>query len=81
MANWTGISRNLKRNGHFAGHSEIEQDAYFEFFAGSDRSYLKTIRVLLRKTLRHVTGRPDERSLHGMPPRLAYPRVNNGTWV
>lgn len=38
MANWANISRNAKTHGDFAGRTTAEQDAYFEFFAGSEPS-------------------------------------------
>ena len=42
MADWANITRNAKIHGDFAGRSTREQDAYFEFFAGSEPSILET---------------------------------------
>ena len=36
MANWANIARNAKAHGDFAGRTQAEQDAYFEFFAGAE---------------------------------------------
>lgn len=43
MADWANISRNAKTHGDFAGRRTPEQDAYFEFFAGSEPRTLKAI--------------------------------------
>ena len=37
MADWADISYNAKKHGDFAGRSKTEQDAYFEFFASTQR--------------------------------------------
>ena len=53
MADWADISRNARSHGHFAGCSETEQDAYFEFFAGPDQSWAervrRTVSIILQK--------------------------------
>lgn len=54
MANWANISRNAKAHGDFAGRSKAEQDAYFEFFAGSEPSTLKVIFVFFRRVFDKV---------------------------
>ncbi|MFK8035966.1 MAG: hypothetical protein AB8B94_17665 [Hyphomicrobiales bacterium] len=54
MADWTDITRNLKAHGHFAGRSETEQDAYFEFIAGPDREFGRKIRIEVPKALSQV---------------------------
>ena len=58
MANWANISRNAKTHGDFAGRSKAEQDAYFEFFAGSEPSTLKSIFVSFRRVFDKVVNRP-----------------------
>lgn len=40
MAEWMDILDNSKNHGHFAGQSERNQDAYFEFFEGPDQKLL-----------------------------------------
>ena len=36
MTNWENILHHAKSHGDFAGRSQAEQDAYFEFFAGTE---------------------------------------------
>ncbi len=43
MANWANISQNAQKYGDFAGRTISEQEAYFEFFGGADRSGFKSI--------------------------------------
>lgn len=38
MTDWTQITRNARTHGDFAGRSIAEQDAFFAFFAGPDRT-------------------------------------------
>mgnify|MGYP001801667960 FL=1 len=68
MANWANISRNAKTHGDFAGRSKAEQDAYFEFFAGSEPSTLKSIFVSFRRVFDKVEG---TRTAHGLLGRIA----------
>lgn len=49
MPDWEDISRNAKSHGDFAGRTSAEQDAYFEFFAGSERSGLEAIFLTVRQ--------------------------------
>ncbi len=63
MANWANISRNAKAHGDFAGRSKAEQDAYFEFFAGSEPSTLESIFGSVRKVFGKVKG---TRTAHGL---------------
>lgn len=51
MADWTDMTNNLRRSGHFAGSSETERDAYFDFFAGSDGAAAGFIRAAFSKAL------------------------------
>lgn len=81
MANWTGISRNSRKHGHFAGQSEREQDAYFDFFAGQDQSPLAKTRIALQKILRYAKRQCSGRRLRWTQPRLAYQRPSDPTQV
>lgn len=63
MANWVNISRNAKAHGDFAGRSKAEQDAYFEFFAGSEPSTLRSIITSARRIFDKVKG---TRTAHGL---------------
>ena len=36
MTNWENILQQAKSHGDFAGRSQAEQDAYYEFFAGAE---------------------------------------------
>ena len=36
MTNWENILQHAKSHGDFAGRSQAEQDAYYEFFAGAE---------------------------------------------
>jgi len=47
MADWADISRNAKKHGDFAGRTISEQEAYFDFFVGSENSHLQAIRLKL----------------------------------
>ncbi len=38
MSNWDNIERNVNKYGDFAGRTQAEQDAYYEFFAGTELS-------------------------------------------
>lgn len=48
MANWANIARNAKAHGDFAGRTQAEQDAYFEFFAGAEPVKGETIATKVR---------------------------------
>ncbi|KPA21643.1 hypothetical protein shim_23500 [Shimia sp. SK013] len=63
MANWVTISRNAKTHGHFAGRTTAEQDAYFEFFGGSDRSGLKVIFLTVGRVFTKVRNVYSARGL------------------
>lgn len=54
MANWIDISRNAKTHGDFAGRSYAEQDAYFEFFAGSEPGDRDAIAARVRKIFARI---------------------------
>ena len=49
MANWANISRNAKTHGDFAGRTEAEQDAYFNFFAGPESHEKGAVRMKVRE--------------------------------
>ena len=63
MADWANISRNAKIHGDFAGRRKEEQDAYFEFFAGSEPSILDAIFARVGSVFAKVQGIPTERGL------------------
>lgn len=77
MATWTDMSRNSKKHGSFAGRSKIEQDAYFEFFAGTEISLYKVIRIALAKLIDRIIQISKMRRLRLAPPRLVYSEVTN----
>ena len=77
MATWIDMSRNSKKHGNFAGRSKVEQDAYFEFFAGTEISLYKTIRNALAKLVCRIIQISNMRGLRWTPPRLDYSEVTN----
>ena len=74
MADWDDMIRNANRYGTFAGRSEIEQDAYFEFFAGSDHKITEDMRLALVKVLRQAAELSKWCSLRWTQFRLAFLR-------
>lgn len=77
MVDWTVISRNRKKHGHFAGRSEIEQNAYFDFFAGPDKETGSGKRVSLINLLPHLSRLMDQYVLRWMPFLLASMKHTN----
>ena len=77
MATWTDMSRNSKKHGDFAGRCKVEQDAYFEFFASTETSLHKTIKIALAKLVHRIIQISKMRRLRWTPPRLVYPEVTN----
>lgn len=55
MPNWDDITRNVKTHGDFAGREEIEQDAYFAFFAGRADPLHQSTSLILSKVLNRLT--------------------------
>ena len=43
MTNWENILQQAKSHGNFAGRSQAEQDAYFEFFAGAETGKINAL--------------------------------------
>ena len=78
MANWTDITRNLNTHGNFAGKSAVEQDAYFDFFAGSDRRPIGEMQSFVSGTFRQMLKLPGNGSLRWMLPVLSSTRANSG---
>lgn len=74
MADWTDMTNNLRRSGHFAGSSETERDAYFDFFAGSDGAAAGFVRATFSRALGQAIRLEKGRGLRLMPFELASPR-------
>ena len=51
MGNWTDIHRNLRNHGDFVGRRQAEQDAYFEFFSGSETTLGKSLANAMSRAL------------------------------
>ena len=58
MADWADILQNAKIQGDFAGKSKSEQDAYFEFFAGTQHEAisLRSLKALARTLQAHINS-------------------------
>lgn len=56
MTHWITISRNAARHGDFAGRSQREQDAYFEFFAGADTTNSDTFRMFVSQIVQRTSN-------------------------
>lgn len=73
MADWTGIANNMRQHGQFAGRSGTDEDAYFIFFAGSDRPATGFVRAALSRALAVASRLENGRGLRWMPFGLASP--------
>lgn len=71
MADWADISRNAKKHGDFAGRTRSEQEAYFEFFAGSKNSQHQAIRLKLSVIFARINRVYHNRGLSSPVARVA----------
>ena len=49
MPTWERINANSRNTGTFAGKTQRQQDAYFEFFALDEPRHLKKLGKMIRK--------------------------------
>ncbi len=63
MSNWDNIERNVNKYGDFAGRTQAEQDAYYEFFAGTELSDRVAINA---KKIWNIFARHLRRPLFGV---------------
>ena len=77
MAQWTDVSRNLRKHGDFAGRSQREQDAYFAFFAGGEAPALRSLVISRIQMVLRLPKLADRLSLDWKPWGVSPRRVTN----